>query len=203
MTRLSRRISFSAQGLKKIFLVVALVLCGLLGFAHAAGLEKEAEAGCKENVIYSQKIMAGSRHYLLEFKRGGCSDSIDTLSFYSLNGDKKVLLREDDETNYFISAAIFGDNAEYIYVLSESGAGYYEVDVYFIASNNIDKILSVGSDFPPNFMMFENRQEALLIDRNDRHEKRIPNIYDVYEFEGKKVIHHKDVKFFFPKKFGK
>lgn len=197
------RMIFSSQVLKKALLVAGLILCGTCGLGWANGTEAGLAAACKENVIYFQKIIADSNDYLVEFKRGECEDSIDKLSFYSLRAGKKVLLREDDETDYFISATILGDNAECIYVTLMNGTGHYAVDVYFIEGNKVEKTLSVGSDFPPNFLMLKNGNQSLLIDRNVRYEERIPDTYDVYEIAGKKVIHHKDVKFSFPKNFKK
>lgn len=157
--------------------------------------------------MYSQKINTyddvvhgDSTIYFLQLLNVDCEYHIDELSFYSIHRGKKILLKREILEYEFIGVTILGDGAN-IYVTQITPTGAYNVFGYFLEPNKVEKILSVGSYFPPNFLLLENYHEALFIDRNDKMEKRIPDIYDVYEVVGKKVIHHKDVKFALPRKF--
>lgn len=204
------RMIFSPQDLKKALLVAGLILCGTCGLVWAEGADKNAEEICKDGIIFSQKIDSyddvvhgDSTIYLVEIENIDCEYHIDRLSFYSIHLGKKVLLRRESLDYEFMSVTILGGSTLNVYVMQITPTGAYTVDGYFLGSDKIEKIVSVGSYFPPNFLTLENYHEALLIDRNKRYEERIPDTYDVYEIAGKEVIHHKDVKFSFPKNFKK
>lgn len=200
MTIFFQRVVFSRKYLKKLLLVIALLLCRP-AWAESPG--KDALAVCQDNIIYAQKILVHLNEYYLEFRKDDCKDGNDKLLFYSIQKNKKVLLREDIELLDFIGITVLNDNAERVYVSLMTGDGHFGVDVYFIDGQKVEKILEVGSASPLSLMMLENDNEVLLIDRNKHFEKRIPNTYDVYEFVGKKFIRHRDVKFDITKSFKK